>query len=106
MKESWTLNNQELRQTNSAIRNDNTRNKDQLHRDQLPKLGAFKKVQTMLTSKPSSLPSNLKKSYEEAQFKVVSKRYLNTHAFYSLYEVVTFKNDQCPYSLHHMYTLY
>jgi len=30
---------------------------------------------------------------KKAQFKIALKRYLNTHSFYSVEELLTFKND-------------
>jgi HKD family nuclease len=43
----------------------------------------------LLNSLPSSLKSLVNK---KAEFKVVLKRYLNTHSFYSVEEFLMFKN--------------
>jgi len=41
----------------------------------------------------NSLPSNLRSPMnKKAKFKVVLRRYLNTHSFYSVEELLTFKN--------------
>jgi IS1 family transposase len=80
---NFIVNNQENFQTNSPIHNINTRNKHHLHRSNA-NLSCFETSTLydgirIYNSLPRSLTS-LKN--EKAKFKVVLKRYLNTHSFY------------------------
>jgi IS1 family transposase len=79
---NFTVNKQELFQTNSAVHSVNTRYKHQLHRP-IANLSCFQKSAfytgiNIFNSLPSTLTSLVNK---KSQFKVALKRYLNTHSF-------------------------
>jgi hypothetical protein len=91
---NFVVNNQEHFQTNSAIHNVNTRDRDHLHRP-TGNLSCFQKSAyyadiKIFNSLPSSLRSLMNK---QTQFKIALKSYLNTHSIYSVEELLTFKND-------------
>jgi hypothetical protein len=88
---NFLINNQEHFQTNSAIHSVNTGNKNQLHRP-IANFICFQKSAYyagigIFNSLPSSLPSLIN---TKAQFKVVLRRYLITHSFYSVDEFLMF----------------
>jgi hypothetical protein len=90
---NFIVNNQEHFQTNSAIHNFNTRNKNQLHRP-IDNLSCFQKSAyhagiKIFNSLPASLTCFVNK---KAQFKVALKRYLIIHSFYSADEFIMFTN--------------
>jgi hypothetical protein len=87
---NFIVNNQELFQTNSAVRSVNTRNKHQLHKP-IANLSSFQKSAFYTGIKIfNSLTSLVNK---KSQFKVTSKRYLNTNSFYSVDKFIMFEND-------------
>jgi len=90
----FVVKNQQLFQTNSAIHSVNISNKDHLHTPSA-NLSCFQKNCCYDgTDIFNSLPLNLKSPVNtNAQFKVRLKLYLNTHSFYSVEEIATFKND-------------
>jgi hypothetical protein len=90
----FVVNNQELFQTNSAICSVNTRNRDHLHRpiancSYLQK-SAYCAGIKIFNSLPLDFDSLMNK---KARYKVILKRHLNCHSFYSVEEFLTFKND-------------
>jgi hypothetical protein len=91
---NFIINNQEHFQTNSAVHSVNTRNKHHLHRP-VANLTCFQKGVYYSGIKIfNNLPSSLKSLMnEKAEFKVVLKSYLNTHAFYSVDEFLVSKID-------------
>jgi hypothetical protein len=91
---NFVVNDQELFQTNSAIHSVNTRNRDHLHRP-TANLSCFQKIAYCAGIKTfNTVLSNLRSLMtKKAQFKVVLKRYLNTHSSYTVEEFITFEND-------------
>jgi hypothetical protein len=90
---NFVVNNQERFQTNSAMHSVNTRNMDHLHRP-TAYFSCFQKSAHCAGIKIfNRLPSNLRSLMnKKAQFEVALKRYLNTHCFYSVEELLTYKN--------------
>jgi hypothetical protein len=82
---NFIINNQEHFQTNSSVHSVNTRDKHHLHRP-VANLTCFQKSAYYSGMKIfNNLPSSLKSLMnEKVKFKVALKRYLNTHAFYSV----------------------
>jgi hypothetical protein len=90
---NFIINSQEHFQTNSAVHSVNTGNKHHLHRP-IANLSCFQKIAYSGIKIFSNLPSSLKSlTNEKAQFKVVLKRYSNTHSFYFVDEFLLSKND-------------
>jgi hypothetical protein len=89
---NFVINDEERFQTNSAIHSVNTRNMDHLHRP-TANLSCFQKSVHYAGIKIiNSLPSYLRSlMIKKAQFKVLLKRYLNTHSSYSVTEFLTLK---------------
>jgi hypothetical protein len=88
------INNLELIQTNSTIYSVYTRNKNHLHRP-ITNLSCFQKVAycTGVRIFSSLSPSPKTILGKKEKFKVVLRRYLNTHTFYSVNEFRQFKKD-------------
>jgi hypothetical protein len=88
------VNNHEHYQTNSAVHNVNTQNRDHVHRP-VDNLSSFHKSAYSSGIKifNSLLPSLKSLVNKTTQFKVALKRYLNAHSFYSVDEFLLFKND-------------
>jgi hypothetical protein len=90
----FIVNNQEYFQTNSAVRNVNTRNKNQSHRP-IANLSCFQRSVyyagiKIFNSLPFSLSDLINK---RAQFEVALKRCLITYSFYSVDEFLMFANS-------------
>jgi hypothetical protein len=88
------VNNQEKFQTNSSVHNINTRNKHHLHRP-TANLSCFQKNSfysglRIFNSLPRNI-TNLKN--EKTKSKVVLKKYLNAHCFYSVDECMACTDD-------------
>jgi IS1 family transposase len=88
---NFVVNNQEHFHTNSTIHSVNTRNRDHLHRP-TANLSCFQKSAyyagiNIFNSLSSNLRSLMNK---KAQFKITLKRYLNTHSYCSVEEVLMF----------------
>jgi hypothetical protein len=90
---NFVVNDEELFETNSAIRSVNPRKRDDLHKP-IANFSCFQKSAYYAGIKIlNSLPSNVKiLMNNKAQFKVELKRCLNTHCFHSVEEFLTFKN--------------
>jgi hypothetical protein len=91
---NFVANNQEYFETNSAIHNFNTRNRDHLYRS-IANLSCFEKSAYCSGIRIfNSLPSNLRGlKNKKMQFKVALKRLLNTHFFYSVDQFLMLKSD-------------
>jgi hypothetical protein len=81
---SFIVNNYEHFQTNSAIYDVNTRNKNQLHRPIANILCLQKKAYYAGIKVFRNLPSSLTSLIKKEQFKVKLTRYLITHSSYSV----------------------
>ena len=83
---TFTVSNEEYFQTNSSVRNINTRNKHYCHRPNA-NLSCFQKVHSVLASEFSSLSHSVTVlQNEKTKFKVALKIYLNTQSFYPVDE--------------------
>jgi IS1 family transposase len=95
---NFVINNQEAFQTNSAIHNINTRNKHHLHRPNA-NLSCFKKSAyyagiRIFKRLPLSLSVLMN---DKAKFKKAVKKYLNTHSFYSVDDIMCTENNTVVY---------
>jgi len=91
---NFTVNNQEIFQTNSSIHDVDTRNKLHLHR-QNANLFCFQKNTCYASIKilNNLPPSATILRNDKAKFKAAVRKYLHTHFFYSVNECFVFKDD-------------